>query len=49
MSRLKLISKAPVRAQSWPIEVKLQFAINLFQVLMPFLENKDPQNPENGG
>ncbi len=47
MSRIKLISKKPVQAQSWPIEVKLQFAVNLFQILIPFVQNKEPQNPES--
>ena len=47
MSRIKFISRKPLQAQSWTIEVKLQFAVNLFQLLIPFVQNKEPQNPES--
>lgn len=47
MKRIRAISKAPVRAQSWPIDVKLQFAFNFIQLLIPFVQDKEPQNSDN--
>ena len=46
MKRLRCISKAPEFAQSVSLEVKWTYVMDLIEITLPLVQNKNPQNPD---
>ena len=52
MKHIAPLSRTPASAQEIALDTKIQFAIAMFNIVIPLVTNKDPQNPlppETGG